>query len=622
MILLDNVTYLKKQFPKVWEQIRHFQETPADSVHLELSKAGDLTFKIQSAGSYQYLHSKYNPIEEAELIISKYTDIEKYKQIFFYGIGLGYHIKSFVERYPNKSYSLYEPSAEILSVYLSQKSIEELRFSNIIVEDTHKNIQQEIQNFVDLINEDVLIVTLPSYERIFKDRFENFSTTLKNAVNGRRSAMHVNNAFEKRWILNSMINIQTTLKTPDILQMKKDAFNGKPAILVAAGPSLEDEINNLKKIKEDGSAYIFSVGASINAFIKNEFEPDAALTYDPTPMNQTVFKSVVDSKIDTIPLIYGTTVGFETLHSYPGPKLHMVTSQDAIADFFFKPKDGRILDLVSDAPSISVIALQFMLKLGFNPIILVGQNFAYRNDKVYSSSIEMYESWKITEEQAAFLPKVEDVYGQTTVTTESYKQMKRSMEHILNSVKGTLFLNTTRGGARIEGTTFVHLDEVMEQYLNQSVVEKDWYKSEENDHYERDYLTVQSEVLKKHYDNIIVVFQQLVSLFQEMDYQIKHNAFKNTDKLFGKFDKQFRTLQKNHYYNYILAPMNRVRSDLLLKQIGRIKFERDVKIKMQLIINEFGKYMYELQQDMKSLEPVYFGLNQAIAGNTVNLVFN
>ncbi len=37
-------------------------------------------------------------------------------------------------------------------------------------------------------------------------------------------------------------NFKEVLNTPNVLLEKKDQFKGKPAILVAAGPSLNEEI--------------------------------------------------------------------------------------------------------------------------------------------------------------------------------------------------------------------------------------------------------------------------------------------------------------------------------------------------------------------------------------------
>ena len=149
---------------------------------------------------------------------------------------------------------------------------------------------------------------------------------------------------------------------------KKGQFKGKPAMLVAAGPSLNEEIENIRYIKENGLAYIFSVGSAINTLIYHNIYPDAACTYDPTVNNQKVFAKVKEKNIKDIPMIFGSSVGYETLIDYPGKKYHMITSQDTVSNYYLKTEEEDRLDIVLDAPSIAVVTLQLLYVLGFNPV--------------------------------------------------------------------------------------------------------------------------------------------------------------------------------------------------------------------------------------------------------------
>ena len=149
-------------------------------------------------------------------------------------------------------------------------------------------------------------------------------------LKNKRSGIRTDYAFQERWILNSMKNFKEVLSTPNILLEKKGQFKDKPAILVAAGPSLNEEIENIRYIKDNGLAYIFSVGSAINTLIYHDIYPDAACTYDPTVNNQKVFEKTKERGIKEIPMIFGSSVGYETLVDYPGNKYHMITSQDTV----------------------------------------------------------------------------------------------------------------------------------------------------------------------------------------------------------------------------------------------------------------------------------------------------
>src|SRR5690606_9070724 len=138
--------------------------------------------------------------------------------------------------------------------------------------------------------------------------------TIKSLLQNRKSSIATDVSFQKRWTINSIKNFPIVLKTPNVLQdFDKNVFKDKPAIIVAAGPSLNEEFANLKYIKDNGLAYIFSVGSDINALIEHGIYPDAACTYDPKERNQHVIKIIKDRNIKEIPLILGSSVGYETL---------------------------------------------------------------------------------------------------------------------------------------------------------------------------------------------------------------------------------------------------------------------------------------------------------------------
>jgi len=82
------------------------------------------------------------------------------------------------------------------------------------------------------------------------------------------------------------------LSTPNILIEKKEQVRGKTAIIVAARTSLNEDIEDIRHIKGNGLAYIFSVGSSINTLIYHNIYPDASTTYNPGGFNQEVLEKI------------------------------------------------------------------------------------------------------------------------------------------------------------------------------------------------------------------------------------------------------------------------------------------------------------------------------------------
>lgn len=242
MIRTENILFLKKYFPSAWDKLRDLEYGDgASNVQAVPAKKGPLTLMIGEAASPAYLHSQYDPLNEAERFVRQYEDLSGYEHIFFYGVGLGYHVKALLDRHPDLSFSLYEPQPEIMYCWLSNDDLEQYplkRLKNIFVEADDADRQQVLINFANQVNGKVLLVVWPAYERLFREQYQQFLRDFKEKVSDRRSALHVNLAFEKRWTINSMLNLKHTLQTPNILHdVDKAHFKDKPAILVAAGLS-------------------------------------------------------------------------------------------------------------------------------------------------------------------------------------------------------------------------------------------------------------------------------------------------------------------------------------------------------------------------------------------------
>jgi len=614
-VKVDNINILRDRFPLVWNHFKENEELCNSSlIQMLASKKGPFTLAVQQEKRPIFLHSQYDPIHEAEVILSQYEDAGRYQHVLFYGVGLGYHIELFTAKFPNISFSIYEPVPEVFESYLSHQELKKLPLKSlekIQVETCPDDVEKFLQEYVGQIKEEVLVIELPSYKRAFLEKRKHFFTAFKDIVVNRRRGMATDFAFEKRWIVNSMINFKEVLNTPNILIEKKGAFKDKPALLVAAGPSLDDEIENIRYIKDHGLAYIFSVGSAINTLFVHDIYPHAACTYDPTHLNQKVFKKVCSAKIDEIPLIFGSSVGYETLQNYPGAKFHMITSQDTVAQYYLKMNNKEKLDIVYDAPSIAVITLQLLYKLSFNPIILVGQNLAYKDKRHYADGVEYGNNLNLNEKRINDALIVDDVYGNKVYTNLTFNSMRQNMESVITQFPNQKIINTTKGGARIKGTEFVPMEELMGDILQKPLVEPGW--AECSTSCDINYLRKQYFRMNEEYADFNQQIDKILEQLKEINKLKEAHHKEQLEKVWPNFDKSFRKLTNNLFYKTYILPMNRVQYALLFKGKNDIQFETDMEKKAQLVIERFGSFIYRCKEDATNIKPIFQKLNEAIA---------
>jgi len=613
VILVDNINILKDGYPKTWDKIKSYEDKLDENyIKVEETKKGFKTLSVNKDGKIIYMHSKYNPIRETNAIVDDYEDVEEDGNVIFYGVGLGYHIDEFLRKYPNVNYYIYEPIPEVLYAYLSNKSLKELPSKNlmdIMVGLDEQEISTFLSRFIDKNRSNVQIVELPIHKQIFPDEYKKFLKLFKDMIKDKRSGIHADYAFQKRWIINSMKNFGDVISTPNIIMEKKDQFKGKPAILVAAGPSLNEEIKNLKYIKENGLAYIFSVGSAINSLIYHNMYPDASTTYDPKEVNQKVFAKVKEKGIKDIPMIFGSSVGYETIEDYPGKKYHMITSQDTVANYFLKMEESDNMAIVLDAPSIAVVTLQLLYNLGFGPIILVGQNLAYKGKKRHSEGV--YYSSEVSEEEIKNGIWVKDVYGKEVLTNEGYNSMRSQMELYIKEFTNLEVINTTKGGANIDGTTFMELEEVMNKYLKGKVVEENWLEGNKTN-YDREYLKSQTENMDRALKRAKKLIDEYYDILNKIEKLINNRNFNEVEKKYVELDKVFAKIERNKFFITFILPMNRVQYKILADSIDSLNAEKNPTDKGRRIVGSFRGFIELCNRDIEIIEPIYEEMKEEI----------
>lgn len=580
MLFIDNRRWLGQNFREVAEIVKDAVEvgTTGDII-VEPAKSDDLTLQVKG----KYIHSKYQPKLESEKLLDKLS-IKGTQPVLFFGVGLGYHIEVFMKQNPGTRVVLYEPNVEVFMAFLSRINLTKYTREKVLAIIVGTNIDQVIQKIKQThikTNYQLQITALPVVATLYNEIYAKVLQTLKDSKKSYRDSLATDVAFQKRWVTNSIKNAPTVLCTPNMLMnIDKSHFKDKPAIIVAAGPALNREFETLRKIKDEGRAYIFAVGSAINALINHDIYPDVFCTYDPTVKNQMVNQIIKDKKITEIPMVFGSSVGFEVLKDYPGTIYHTITSQDTIIKELVK-KD---LPFVHDAPSIAVVTYNLLFDLGCSPIVLTGQNLAYQNQSSYADGISYAE--KVSEAELNNTLKVKDVFGEITLTTESFNSMRNQLELYIKFGRSTI--NTTVGGAHIEGTTFEYLENLLETELATENIVEDWSTTKNT--YDKNVVKRQLGKLVEEYENQQVIIKDGFAQLQKIYDLVVAKNYYQIENEYGKFDKVLSRMQKNCFYLAFVEPMIRIQYEALRQTIEDLRYITNQQDKGNKVIPLFNEY--------------------------------
>lgn len=609
MYLNQNIEKLKIKFPYIkWNMMQEFNNTTDNQAEIETSQRGVDTLKVCVDGTISYLHSKYDPVSEARRIVDSLNIESEDQHLLFYGIGLGYVLDIIKERMPKITYSIYEPNAIVFYKFLcsrklSHKFIDSL--SSIYISGLMANEELELLAFFKGLDYNIKPIALPIYERIYVKDFNEFSHSLKDSIIDKRFKVGTKYIFEKIWLRNTMKNFPYTIKSENILDLSEKIFRGKPAILVASGPSLDEEIENLRKIKKDGLAYIFSAGSAVYKLLKHDIFPDAVCAIDGSTANYDIYRVLFENPENKTPIIYADMMYHKVVSSYNAKRFNVIMENDSLAPYYLKFKSDKALKRVKVAPSVALITLQILHNLQCDPIVLVGQNLALKNDYYYAPGIDFHKNRqakeKITDDERLGAFQVEDVNGNMVYTLKDLDVMRRDMEVLIKYYSINNIINTTSGGAKISGTKYMPLSNLMKERLNKSVVDPQWYEYE-SEGYDLEYVIDQHKLILKEHEAISDAIEEIEKEIEKIEKAVLKNNENKLSALLFDFSKKIKKLTRNKFYEVFVYPMNTLRIELLALSLKKTAREENIFKKGKEALKGYKQFIAEVKSIIIEIE--------------------
>lgn len=590
---IENLLWFRKYFPNVYHQLRN-RQFDTSQVRITTSKNLQANMEVNLNDVWQPIYSRYNPEQEA-IRWAQQLQLDA-DEVILVGMGCGYHLKALLEYYPKVHVHVFEPKEQLILAGLQVGLFFELFAERIrsieVVPSYHEisSLEELASRFFQpiisqILHQRVEILFVPSYQRLFEKEISVITEMFKKLVLQQQHELQVTVGFEKMWTLNALKNLRYTLKSPSA-GILKEKVAGKPLIIVSSGPSLEKEVEVLKQYRNH--AFILAAGSSVNGLIHQGILPHAVISYDPAPENKKVFDLLATYDVQ-IPFIFGTTIYYGILSEYEFDRLfHVVITQDTVTPHIFQCIGIQPELVLSDAPSIAIVALQLAIWWEANPIIFVGQDLSFPNNKYYAAGVSHLGDRHITEEKKDDYFMVEKVGGGTVLTSKSLNLMRENMENVIKQVSfgshSRVFINTSTEGARIHGTTEMPLVEALRRYGCSGLDVETWFL-------ERTYNT-DTDLVNRGLNCLQKLFekqQELNDLFEELAHinrRIQQNARNNQlQKMFHRLDDLMVQISKHILYQIVYHPMMRTKVNLYKRMANQVRHQ-DASIEKACFISE------------------------------------
>jgi hypothetical protein len=317
---------------------------------------------------------------------------------------------------------------------------------------------------------------------------------------------------------------------------------------------------------------------------------------------------MISRGIKSIPLIFGSTMSSTVVMSYPGNLFHFITAKDLVSPYFLGSNLSSE-EIVGSASSVAVVAMLALHKLGFSPIILVGQNLAYKDQRYYSSGVDYNKGSDIIEsDYFEHLYKVPSVDGGYVYSDDGLNCFRKDMEAYIRNYGIADVINTTRNGAIIKGTVYMHLDELLKKSLKDKIVDRQWEQKLMNKH-DKQIVKRQASALKVETEKFYKIINSLKALSSSIYTDNSTNA---PDKFAVEFYRIFNEIITNKFFHVFLYSMNVYECKLLIKDI-RSKNNNGPAAFSFSLFDRFIEFINTCLKDMDVILPLIEELNKQLS---------
>ncbi|MFO7731155.1 MAG: 6-hydroxymethylpterin diphosphokinase MptE-like protein [Spirochaetia bacterium] len=271
----QNRRHLIQLFPKLGTEVFD-RFHPSENLSIGTSAQHAATAQLEG----RYIHSKHNPYREAARLLDNNSESLSRACIFF-GFGLGYQIEEFFRRFPQGEAIIVEQSPELFLKALTARD-----FTSLFNEKTSLLIGLETVDLKaalsPLISRNHTVIPLQPITQTAPEYY----SLAHSIVEAERSRKRVNSTtverFGRRWIRNLAQNLNTMAIAGNLNQLR-DLFQGVPALVIAAGPTLDAVLSDLKQLQQ--RMVLIATDTSLRALLRNGVTPDFTLVVDPQYWN-------------------------------------------------------------------------------------------------------------------------------------------------------------------------------------------------------------------------------------------------------------------------------------------------------------------------------------------------
>lgn len=515
-----NKSVLSKKLMEIYSGFCNLDTTMIDDDEsIMVDMKGNIA--VNTADGLVYINSVYDDSYAVKCWCESLGQFSYKDIVFICGISNFSYIRGLFDYIDKDTVVIaYEPNQKIFAANMIYTDIRDVLLKdnfillvNGINDNLLNNCMESLFDFKTF--SDSRIYSLPGYDVLYYDEIKEFE---KKCIR-KMEYLQINNnsiiVMNEKSNYNIIMNMQFYKESTDVLRIKeqldKDGVCEKvPAIIVAAGPSLDKNIKYLSAAK--GKACIIAVDSAIRMLLMNNIIPDMLVTLDPNK-ERILFE---DDRVNDMYICYSVYGTHDVIKKNRKKKI-LYNSMSYMYNMLMDM--GVKTGILDTGGSVANSAFSIARYIGFKNIIIIGQDLAFTDNKKHASVV--YDDGGINEKEKAKYTTIEGIDGTEMLTYMNFKVYRDWYENYLEQDKDLNMINATEGGAMIHGAVNMRLEDAINQYCKEYVDIKKYIDA--------------SEILLPE-DKYIVFKEEVYKSIQNLD-KIRNCAIK-CDEIYNQISKQ------------------------------------------------------------------------------------
>ncbi len=358
-----------------------------------LADDGGVTGEIVGGSSSRALASKRRPLEEAKRFASR-GELETHGAFAIAGFGAGAHVAALAKRLGGQGVILvFEPDLGLLrAVFESVDMSQWINGTNLLIVETADQpaaLSAALRGFEGLVAMGLQIIDHPPSNARLGPHAPAFADTIARTVKALRTTIMTTLVQSPTTLRNLAMNAEHYATCPGIAELE-GACRGRPAIVIAAGPSLAQAMEALARPEIREKFVLIAVQTVLKPLLERGIRPHFVTALDHHEISNRFYEGLSEEDLRGVTLIAEPMVNPGVLDAFCGA-IRLVG--DEHLDALLGEELAGVKGELRPGATVAHLSYEFARYLGCDPVLLVGQDLGFTDGQYYAGGAAIHDTW-------------------------------------------------------------------------------------------------------------------------------------------------------------------------------------------------------------------------------------